>query len=293
MLFRNRNAKNKPSKYGEIYGDNLNSVAEVAHTVGMTKISMDGAAVAIDRKRSRLMASMRSTDDTAMMGIEEDGVLMDVDVIRKLKLGNDEKFKVSVDEKTYDYVLDGGKIRYYIPMETDYDGRTFPDMSRLESNETGRTFDTSVIEKLYKDAQALCKEYGDILPMESVGVYIISDGNGMTAQLVDGTNYLLGKPYILSREGTEKEYIARYTLNDLRALVKANPTGRLNFDTDQPLIFSWGDPAYDGKMMVTPDVNNVHGQLDTYRREGAQEHHRRAFASANRRRARRRARCSV
>ncbi len=280
MLFRSRNAKNRPEKYGEIYGDNLNSVAEVAHSVGMTKISMDGAAVAVDRKRYKLMASMESTDDTAMMGIEEDGVVMDVDVIRKLKLGNDEKFKVSVDEKTYDYVLDGGKIRYYIPMETDYDGRTFPDVSKLESNETGRTLDTSVIEKLYKDALAIHRRYGDTIPMDSIGVFIISDANGMTAQLVEGTNDLIGKPYILSREGTEKEYSARYTLNDLRALAKANPTGKVNFDTDDVLLFSWGDPAYNGRMMVAPDLDDRnYASFYKMRREGALDHHRKAFAS--------------
>ncbi len=279
-----RNAKNRPKKLGEIYGDNLNSVADVASGLDNPRAQLSGRIGMIDEDRV-MMATMHPRK-YPVMGVDVPEKAIDTGTIRKLKLRPNERFDVSTDGKNY--ILDDGKVRYSIPIDdADYPPKA-PDLSDVERNETSVEIDTSVIEDVYKDAQKYMMAQGRRITRGGyieTGATIVADGHGVTIQAIDKDGEPIGPARILSTKGTSKEYVSTYPVAYLRNLVTANPKGTLSFEEDYPMVFKWDDPTYEGRLILAPRICGD-GDDDGYQkmRNGLTASHRAAFGSSNRRR---------
>ncbi len=281
-----RNAKNRPKKCGEIYGDNLNSVADVACGLDKDGIQLSGKVTLI-ADDDTMMATMEPRG-CPVMGVDMDGMAVDQKLIRKLGFGKNERFEASASGDKY--ILDTGKVRYTLPTGEPRPAPREPEVVRsIESNGTGTEFDTSIIQDLYKEARSdpsMRKHIGKEHNQDYVAVILVSDSHGMSAQLGDGGGCymdIMSAPRIITTRGTEEEHVAIYSLDRLRNIVKANPTGRLSFDTDYPLLFTWDDPTYKGRMVLMPIIYDEEDSAKIH--SDALANHRAAFGavSANRR----------
>ena len=282
-----RNAKNRPKKKGEIYGDNINSVVDVAYGLNGDGVPLgeDVAMISDDRTMMVMMGSRK--DIGPVMGVDMPGRTVDQRAIKKLKFGRNERFEAS--DEGDKYVLDTGKVKYSFPTYEEDSNLPVLDVKTIEANETSLDIDSSVFEELYQTAKKdpwMKKHLGKEESCYNMAAILVSDRHGMSAMLAQGgSSYLdiVSVPRIISTRGTEGEHVAVYPLTHLRNIVKANPKGRLSFDTDHLLVFTWDDPTYEGRMIMSPIIYDEEDSLKIH--SDALANHRAAFgsASANRR----------
>ncbi len=273
-LRSSRNAKNRPSKRGELYGDNINSVVEVADQLGYD-IPLDSRVSMIDS--ARIAMAKLEPRDGPVMGVEVPDRSLDTETLTKLKLDPDARFDVSVEGDRY--VLDSGKFRYDMPIRKDYlsCGGRLPDVWKDEETSVSIHIDTALFEDMYQEAKRHIKSNSRTPTKELRGatVEFVSGPDGVTAQVMVNEQPF-GDIRILSREPAKKECVAVYSLQYLRAFVRANPDGRIWFDSGRPIIFGWDDPTYEGRMVIAGSKS----EGDDYEEE-AYERHGRAFESRN------------
>ncbi len=286
-----RNAKNRPRKLGEIYGDNLNSVADVA--CGLDAQIRMGGQVGMADKDHIMIASMRQRE-YPVMGVDVPDMAVNAKTIKKLKFGPNERFDVSADG--HSYTLDDGKVQYQLPLEWVGGVPRMPrDLFAAESRGSSAEIDTAVIKEVCKDGEKYLKEQGLTMVRGrriSAAAIIVSDENGMSIQAVDEEGEPIGPIRILSRNGTGEPHVSTYPLAYLQNLVATNPKGTLSIDDDFPMVFRWDDPTYEGRLVLAPRICDDDREA-LAKRECALINHRSAFGSANRRRKHGgRARCS-
>lgn len=276
-LRSSRNAKNRPSKRGELYGDNINSVVGVADELAVDFIPLDSRVSMMDFAHTSMVKL--KPKDGPIMGVEVPDRVLDTEILKRLKLEPDVRFDVSVQGDRY--VLDSDTFRYDLPLREDLFPRKgrIPNLSKDEKTSVCIPIDTAIFGEMYMETKREIKKTSrtPTKDLREATVEFVSGPEGVTAQVMV-CDQPFGDIRILSREPAVKECVATYSLGYLRSFMKANPNGRIWFDGNRPIIFGWDDPTYEGRMAIT----GIRSKGDDYD-EQAYERHGRAFLSKNRR----------
>lgn len=243
MSFRSFETASKPlpQRVDTMKGKQINTLCKTIGTF-CDKVPMKGKLTTVDPAHI-LMMQIESLDKTPIFGIVNDDVVLDVDEVLKIKIGDKEELSPSMENFRYTLYNDVTKYSFIVDENVHRDPKV-PNLTELKRFDNINT-----------------KKFLEISNQASIiSDYIILDvaDKKLGTFTEDKKNSTQITKILCPSIDWDYDIRVCFPLDYLKRILKvvSTPTFTLDLDTDYPCRITWADEWYKYRVLLAPRIEN-------------------------------------